>query len=108
LIIDKLGIETADNLKNKISQLINERKAQLIVIDFKNTDLFGVPIINALLDSQRMAGKQGIKIALLGLAEDTRNFLRLATVDKLFQIYEDRSQIVKKIEVGQGFDFLSL
>lgn len=65
-----------------------------VVVDMKNVNYMDSSGIGALVAGQKKMKAHGGKFALINIHDDVLNILKLATLDKFFQIYESEDDLI--------------
>ena len=73
---------------------ITDGRFPSVIVDMKNINYMDSSGIGALVAGQKKMKAHNGKFALMNIHEDVLSILRLATLDRFFQIYESEDDII--------------
>jgi anti-sigma B factor antagonist len=79
-------------LKDVIYKLIHD-KTKSIILDLKDVTFIDSAGMGLLINVNKKLNNYNGKVGLLNLSEDILNLIRLATLDKIIQIYHSEDEI---------------
>ena len=82
-----------------VVEMVQERDAGSVVVDFSCVDVAGGRTITRLLELRRLLQDRGRKLILCGLAPATRGIFAIARLDDVFDFVKDKFAALAHLQI---------
>ena len=88
-----LDFNNVNELKDAIDDLLNDSHTTSLILDMKGINYMNSTSIATIVGAKKKAKNKNCQFALLDVTEEVLNIFKLASLDKIFTLYEGEDSI---------------